>query len=239
MHSLLNKAVTARFIALSLSLVGIAPAAATVVTYTSVAAFNAAITPIFAYNFTGFAPLTGYVPGPTNIDGFLFSGPNAGAFGENYDDGGLGPQAHYGTGYFSSSTVGVGPLSKIKVDLGINGFSAVGFYYGSFNTANSPVIVDLNTGDSFNLLNTPLNAGYETRFIGFTSSSSNLKVFDFRSEAQNLDIPQFKVSSALPTEGKVPLPSSLLLLLSGLGVCVRPFACKAWGRRRQSGPSKY
>ena len=217
MRSILSRAAINSLAALSMSLLMPLPAAATVVTYTNFAAFNAALQSSLTYNFNGIATSTGFVLGTADVDGFLFSAPLPAVFGQNYNDGGPSAQAHYGMDYFTSRRVDLPPPAKLKVDLGVNGFSAAGFFLGSFSDANASVDVALNTGDSFSLQSTPTNIGYETNFIGFISDSSNLKIIDFKSSANFFDVTQFVIGTASPPPNNVPLPSSLLLLAIGIG----------------------
>jgi hypothetical protein len=91
------------------------------------------------------------------------------------------------------------------------GVTAISFSYGSYLDSSTPVTVTLSTGDTF-ALKTPANAGVDTNFVGFTSSTPIASV-DFAEQGNGFDVTGFELASAT----SVPLPAAAWLLLSGLG----------------------
>jgi len=173
--------------------------------YTNQAAFNAAVTGITTYNFDGYAPSGDQAFDPAvSAGGVAFSG----AAGQIFAAWGTG-NGYYGDSSFISGQDPAGISSQLNVTA-VGGVTAIGFTIGSYVVgADLPLSITLSTGEIFNLL-TPSNAGIDTAFIGFTSSTPITSI-NFAESGYTIDITKFEVASP------VPLPASAWLMLSGLG----------------------
>jgi len=180
-----------------------APASASVIEYTSAAAFDAAASGATTYNFEGIAPAGGFAGGSPTIGGVTFTAPFSNEFVADANAG----FGNYGASFFSGAQ-SVFPFVNVTATLA--GATAIGFAYGSVLSPLAPVTVTLSTGDTFTLT-TPLNNGVDTNFVGFTSSTPITSV-SFVESGRDFDVIQFVVASGTP----VPLPASALLMLSGL-----------------------
>jgi hypothetical protein len=118
-------------------------------------------------------------------------------------------------GSFLTALSASGSVStNLKIDIPV-GTTAIGFTYGDYVRASDSLAVALSTkAENFTLtpnLTTPLNKGYDTDFIGFTSDSAITSV-TFSLTGMSIDITKFILATATP----VPEPGSLALL--GLGL---------------------
>jgi PEP-CTERM motif len=104
----------------------------------------------------------------------------------------------------------------------LSGTTAIGFTYGDYaDSGETPFTVTLSTGDSF-ALNTPLNPGSDTGFVGFVSDTPISSV-TFADSGNAFDVVQFLESR--PTS--VPEPGTLALMTTGL------LGMALFGRRRR------
>lgn len=112
------------------------------------------------------------------------------------------------------------------------GATAIGFYFGSYNIANSPLTVTLTANgveSSFGSLSLPSSIALPAvsntyNFVGFTSAQAITKIVFTQAPGDNaLDIQRFFVGSAAP----VPEPS--LPIMFGVGLAL----IGAIGRRRR------
>jgi hypothetical protein len=204
-----------------------APASASIVEYTSVAAFDSAVSGATTYNFEGIAPAGGFTGSVPPIGGVSFTAPSSNA---NVVDANAG-YGHYGASFFTG-TQSAFPFVNVTATLA--GATAIGFSYGSFLSSSAPVTVTLSTGDMF-ALTTPVNNGVDTNFVGFTSSTPITSV-SFIESGGAFDVINFVVAS----DTLVPLPAADWLLLSGLGglsLLLRRQRVKFDSQSRQNGPA--
>ena len=190
-----------------------APASATVTEFTSMAAFNAAVSGETTYNFEGIAPAGGYINVPSGgitVGGVTFSDNYPGNNAYVIDANAF--YANYGASFFSGQSNEGGDTAYVNATL-LSGVTAIGFSYGSYLDPSLPFTVTLSTGDIFNLL-LPTTRGIDTDFVGFTSDTPITSVlFTLPGRVLAMDITQFEVGSAAP----VPEPSTFLLIGAGLG----------------------
>jgi PEP-CTERM motif len=196
-----SRFVTSR-LALTLVAFGAATASAQVTEYTDQAAFNAATTGLTTYNFEGIAPAGSFVPGDVTIGGVTFTGGSGLDFAIDANAG-LG---QYGASFFSGQSFNPG-VDPSEVVCTLSGASAFGFVYADYADAGgTPFTVSLSDGSSFTLT-TPFDAGLETGFVGFLSSTPITSV-KFDDAGAAFDVIQFARS--------VPEPGPLVLMATGL-----------------------
>jgi hypothetical protein len=190
-----------------LGILGANTSNASVVQYTNLAAFNAAVGSTSTLDFSSVAPATGYTsignPGSVTINGisidasaFLF------AFGAST---GLSPPPSYGP--FLSAQAYVNTENSLTISL--SGTSAIGFHFGAYCCTSVDLTATLNTGDAFNA-GTPNNAG---SFLGFISDSAPITSVTLQGIAPVIDL----IDVVTPTVQTIPLPATLPLFASGLG----------------------
>jgi hypothetical protein len=184
-----------------------APASASVTEYTSITAFNAAVSGATTYNFEGIAPSFSNIVVTPTIGGVTFT---ADAYPGNIpfviDASGT---AFYGVSFFSgqSTTPSTSPSNVVAT---LAGATAIGFTYGSYTNSTAPFTVTLSTGDMFSLV-TPAVYGVGSGFVGFTSSSPITSVVFAEPGGYAFDVASFTVAS-------VPEPETWAMLLAGLGL---------------------
>jgi len=197
---------------LILGIVVLAPnaplALASTTEYTDVLSFDAAVLPTSNYNFEGIAPAGFSSSGDATVGGATFT-TNVSSNNEFVLDGGAG-FGNYNASFFSGQSAnGVDPS---EVVCRLSGTTAIGFTYGDYSDlGGTPFTVTLSSGDSF-VLNTPLNPGYDTGFVGFVSDAPITSV-TFADNGSGFDVINFSESSR-PTP--VPEPGTLALITTGL-----------------------
>ena len=198
------------------------PVSATVITYTSSAAFDAAVTGETTHDFTGIAPAGGFVIANPTVAGVTFTSNNVGFVIDS------GSNPNYGVPFFSGQGILLNvPANKVSVSLG-GGFDAIGFFYGSYISHNKSYSATLNTGDVFDV-STPAAAS-SVNFLGFISDAAAITSVDFTSLAGintlntdgfattpngfAFDITKFDLANPLanPTGVPEPPPWSLMVL---------------------------
>ena len=174
--------------------------------YTDVLSFNAAVLPPSNYNFEGIAPAGFSYSGDAAVGGVTFT-TNISSNNEFVLDAGF---ANYNASFFSGQSVnGVDPSEVVCT---LSGMTAIGFTYGDYSdSGGTPFTVTLSTGESF-ALNTPLNAGYDTGFVGFVSEAPITSVA-FADNGSGFDVINFSQSSSATS---VPEPGTLALMATGL-----------------------
>ncbi len=181
------------------------PAAASVVEYTSEAAFDAAVTSPTTYNFDN-GPFGSVQPSITGGGGVTFTPINE-ATQADTSSGDFGSAHSYLAELDASPT---GALATLATAV-----TAVAFDFGSTQEASSKVTIGLSTGDDFNLT-LPSSVGTE-EFIGFTSSVPITSATLIDEEGEVFDIIDYTLASVpLSTPPSVPEPASLALLGSAL-----------------------
>jgi hypothetical protein len=177
--------------------------------YTDVSSFNAAVLPPSNYNFEGIAPAGFSYSGDAAVGGVTFT-TNTASNNEFVIDGGAN-FAFYNASFFSGQSAnGIDPSEVVCT---LSGTTAIGFTYGDYSDSagGTPFTVTLSTGDSF-ALNTPLNAGYDTGFVGFVSDAPITSV-SFADNGSGFDVINFSESSSATS---VPEPGTLALMATGL-----------------------
>ena len=170
-------------------------------TFTSEAAFDAAISNPTTYGFTGIAPAIGYsyFPSGLTLGPANFTNPGGAIFvsaaGSNGLESSSSQPGSYGVPFLSSQSTNANIGSELLVtDLGTY---AIGFDYGSYVGLIPPVTVTLSTGNTFVLdIPPPKTAD----FIGFVSSTPITSIFfDQQTNiAEPLDVTQFTVGTPVP-----------------------------------------
>jgi hypothetical protein len=197
-----------------------APASASVIKYTSLAAFNAAISGMTTYNFEGIAPANDPVNGWTQGNPNVVVGPVTGpvtfapdssgtlwVFGDNYYANTFG-----GAAFISAQEGLVNGSNNVTATLA-PGVTAIGFSYGPADAAGEAITVTINGSGSYNLA---IPAVFATAdFVGFTSDTPITSVA-FTEQGLGMDIIQFELGTANPAVSPAPEPASMLLL--GLGL---------------------
>jgi hypothetical protein len=176
--------------------------------YTDVLSFDAAVLPPSNYNFEGIAPAGFSYSGDAAVGDVTFT-TNTNSNSEFVVDRDAG-FAFYNASFFSAQSAnGVDPSEVVCT---LSGTTAIGFTYGDYSdSGGTPFTVTLSTGDSF-ALNTPLNAGYDTGFVGFVSDAPITSV-TFADNGSGFDVINFSESSSATS---VPEPGTLALMATGL-----------------------
>jgi hypothetical protein len=176
--------------------------------YTDVLSFDAAVLPPSNYNFEGIAPAGFSYSGDAAVGDATFT-TNASSNNDYVLDGGAG-FANYNASFFSGQSAnGVDPSEVVCT---LSGTTAIGFTYGDYSdSGGTPFTVTLSTGDSF-VLNTPLNAGSDTGFVGFVSDAPITSVA-FTDNGSGFDVINFSESSGATS---VPEPGTLALMTTAL-----------------------
>jgi hypothetical protein len=180
-------------------------ASAHVTEYTDQASFDAAASGLDNFNFQGIAPNNTAVFGDVNVGGVTFSAGSGSDWVIN-PTGGPNPPLYGGASFFSATTADDGPSQVVCT---LSRATSLGFTFGDYVEPAIPLTVTLSGGESFTLT-TPSNAGFDTGFVGFVSSTPITKV-TFADQGTALDIVNFQASAA-----SVPEPGTLALMATGL-----------------------
>jgi hypothetical protein len=181
-------------------------ASASTTEYTDVLSFDAAVLPPTNYNFEGLAPGGGVNYGGATVGDATFTGNASNVYA--VVDGSAGYAGYNASFFTSQSTDGVAPSEVVCT---LSGSTAIGFTYGDYIDSALPFTVTLSTGDSFTL-NTPLNAGSDTGFVGFVSDTP-ITGITFSDSGGGFDVINFSQSSSATS---VPEPGTLALMTAGL-----------------------
>jgi len=189
-------------IAMLVLICSVAQASASVIEYTDVTLFNAAVPGATSYNFEGIAPVNGFSVVSPTVGGVAFTAPNSTPFviGDNF----YGPDTFGGAAFFSGQGPLIGP-SNVTATL-TSGVTAIGFFYGPGDDAGGAITVTLSTGDVFSLAIPDVGTA---DFVGFTSTTPITSVA-FTEAGYGMDIVQFEATTP------VPIPAAIYLIGSGL-----------------------
>jgi hypothetical protein len=193
-------------------------ASATTISYTSLAAFQAAATGLATIDFSGIAPAGSFaVVNGNTISGVTFSTPD----NLTVTDPGYGAGYNYGTGATLTSYDFNGSvyLHAPPVTMTLGGATALGFLAAddqSGTTDPGTFTVLLSSGDSFTL-----SANSSLNFYGFTSTVPITSLTLTNNAAASLvtSIDNVTFGRAVAT-APVPEPASLLLFGTGLATAV-------------------
>ena len=180
-------------------------ASAQVTEYTDQASFDAAASGLGNFNFQGIAPNNTAWFGDVNVGGFGFSAGSGSDWVIN-PTGGPNPPLYGGASFFSATTADAAPSQVVCT---LSGATALGFTFGDYVDSAIPLTVTLSGGESFTLT-TPSNAGFDTGFVGFVSSTPISSV-TFADQGFAVDIVNFQASAT-----SVPEPGTLALMATGL-----------------------
>ncbi len=186
-----------------------ATASASIIEYTDMASFDAAVSGTTQYNFDSVVSPNTYLIGSTTVGGVTFDTLANTTnipflFGSNYYQNTLG-----GASFFSGQTTTDFNLSYVTV--ASTGVTAIGFYYSPADDAGGAITVTIN-GVIYSLAIPAFNT---TDFVGFTSDTP-ITSLTFSESGDGMDITQFVLGTASPTTTSVPEPATMLLL--GLGL---------------------
>ena len=187
-----------------------APAAASVVEYTSQAAFNAAVSGVTTFTFDqgNVPPLFTFEPNPSTFNGVTFEDLPTPA---NATSGGsaalilisASTTPTYGQDFLAYQNEDPSILGTISSA----GATAFGFIFGSYVNVGSSATLTLNSGEAFTV--TPDTVA---QFIGFTSDAPITSISIDYDNSYTFDV--LSVSSNLAS---VPEPASWALMLVGFG----------------------
>jgi hypothetical protein len=180
-------------------------ASAHVTEYTDQAAFDAAASGLGDFNFQGLAPNNTAVFGDVNVGGVTFSAGSGSDWVMN-TTGGPSPPLYGGASFFSATTDDASPSQVVCT---LARATSLGFTFGDYVDPAIPLTVILSGGESFTLT-TPSNAGFDTGFVGFVSSTPITSV-TFADQGSAVDIVNFQVSAT-----PLPEPGTLALMATGL-----------------------
>jgi hypothetical protein len=193
-----------------------APAAASVVEYTSQAAFNAAVSGVSTFTFDqgNVPPLFTFLPNPSTFNGVTFEDLPVPSNAMTGGSPGLllisaSATPTYGQDFLAFQNEDPSILGTIS----LAGATAFGFEFGSYVNVGSTATLTLNTGDTFTV--TP---GQTAQFIGFTSDAPITSVSLDYDNSFTFDV--LSVSSGAAGAagvGGVPEPASWALMLVGFG----------------------
>jgi hypothetical protein len=186
------------------------PAAASVVEYTSQAAFNAAASGVSTFTFDqgNIPPLSTFQPNPVTFNGVTFEDLPTPANAISGGSPGLilisaSATPTYGQDFLAFQNEDPSILGTISSA----GATAFGFTFGSYVNVGSSATLTLNTGEIFTV--TP---GTTAQFIGFTSDAPITSISLDYDNSFTFDV--LSVSSNLAS---VPEPASWTLMLLGFG----------------------
>ena len=188
--------------------------AAAITEYTDPTAYGAATSGQTIFNFDGFAPPGSVGLGPVSFGDLSFDGS-----GSNLPLViGSGSPFYGGSAFFTSLSPAPG-FDPAQVLCTLAGSTAIGFVYGDFgDEGDLPITVTLSTGDSFTL-NTPLNPGLDTGFVGFVSDTPITSVTFSNDDGFAFDLVQVETASGSAVGAPEPAPMALwapALLLLGV-----------------------
>jgi uncharacterized protein (TIGR03382 family) len=180
---------------------------AAITEYTDPTAYGAATSNQTTFNFDGVtAPGTASL-GPVSFGDLSFDGSGTNipvVFG-------AGSPFYGGSAFFSS----ISPLpgfDPAQVLCTLAGSTAIGFIYGDFaDEGDAPITVTLSTGDSFTL-NTPLNPGVDTGFVGFVSDTPITSVTFSNDDGLTFDLLQVETTSGSAVGAPEPAPMALMAI---------------------------
>ena len=179
-------------------------ASAHVTEYTDQASFDAAASGLGNFNFQGLAPNNTEVFGDVNVGGVTFSAGGGSDWVLNPTGG--NPLLYGGASFFTATTADASPSQVVCT---LSGATSLGFTFGDYVDPAIPLTVTLSGGESFTLT-MPSNAGFDTGFVGFVSSTPITGV-TFADQGTALDIVNFQASAT-----SVPEPGTLALMATGL-----------------------
>jgi hypothetical protein len=183
---------------------------AAITEYTDPTAYGAATSNQTIFNFDGVTAPGTVSFGPVSFGDLSFDGSGSNipiVFGG-------GSPFYGGSAFFSSLSPSPG-FDPAQVLCTLAGSTAIGFIYGDFadfaGAGGAPITVTLSTGDTFTL-NTPLNPGLDTGFVGFVSDTPITSVTFSNDDGLSFDLLQVDTASGSAVGAPEPAPMALMAI---------------------------